>query len=127
MTTQARKVRKHDDSARSAVREGDRSNRLHLALIVIGGTIGFSNWRLSGFDFFTVERVRHIFLHDGAVAFGWFHYLAVDLFTGLWISRDADKRGFRRVVQAPILGLTFLAAPAGLLLWFIVRKLSRIS
>lgn len=76
------------------------------------------------FDFFTVERVRDIFLSDGAVAFGWFHYLAIDLFVGLWISQDADKHGVRRFVQGPILGLTFLASPAGLLLWLTVRKLT---
>lgn len=51
MITGVKKVYKHDDSARSAVQEGDRSNRLHLVLIVIGGTIGFSNWRLSGFGY----------------------------------------------------------------------------
>src|SRR3546814_18320544 len=53
---------------------------------------------------------------------GWVHYLAFDLFAGMWIARDADQKGFSRIVQFPLLVLTLLAGPVGLLAWLIVRE-----
>lgn len=81
------------------------------------------------FDFFSVQRVRDIFASDGAVAFGWLHYLAFDLFVAVWIAKDADERGFSRLAQAPILLATFLAGPVGLTIWLSIRsrKASNVS
>lgn len=76
---------------------------------------------MGGTDFTTIAGVRAIFATDAGVAIGWVHYLAFDLFAGLWIARDADAKGFSRLVQAPILLLTFLAGPAGLLVWLGLR------
>jgi hypothetical protein len=45
--------------------------------------------------FGSIEAVRALFMSDGGVVIGWTHYLAFDLFTGLWIARDADAKGFR--------------------------------
>lgn len=53
---------------------------------------------------------------------GWTHYLAFDLFIGQWIAKDADHKGFSRVTQAPILLLTLLAGPMGLLIWLLIRE-----
>jgi len=53
---------------------------------------------------------------------GWTHYLAFDLFIGQWIARDADNKGFNRLVQLPFLFLTLMAGPIGLLLWLVVRE-----
>lgn len=73
-------------------------------------------------SFTTIEGVRSMFMTDGGVTIGWIHYLALDLFAGLWIAKDADQKSFSRIVQAPVLLLTFLAGPAGLLLWLIIRE-----
>lgn len=73
-------------------------------------------------NFFTIEGVRTIFASDGGVTVGWVHYLAFDLFVGLWIARDADAKAFSRIIQAPILIATFLAGPLGLLVWLFVRE-----
>jgi hypothetical protein len=81
-----------------------------LGLIVSGTVdpVGASG----GADFTTIS---------GAVV-GWIHYLAFDLFVGLWIARDADAKNFSRLLQAPILLATFLAGPLGLLVWLAVRE-----
>lgn len=73
-------------------------------------------------SFTTIEGVRAIFLSDGGVTVGWIHYLALDLFTGMWIARDADAKGFARLWQAPVLLLTFVAGPLGLLVWLVIRE-----
>lgn len=75
-----------------------------------------------GFDFSSIEGVRGVFGSDGGVTIGWVHYLAFDLFVGLWIARDADAKEFSRILQAPILLATFLAGPIGLLMWLMVRE-----
>jgi hypothetical protein len=72
--------------------------------------------------FGSIPAVRAIFASDGGVVIGWTHYLAFDLFTGLWIASDADNKGFGRFTQAPFLLLTFLAGPIGLLAWLLVRE-----
>ena len=71
--------------------------------------------------FGTIEGVRAIFASDGGMVVGWVHYLAFDLFVGLWIARDADNKQFNRFVQAPVLLATFLAGPLGLLVWLVMR------
>ena len=71
---------------------------------------------------YTVEGIRALFMSDGGIVLGWTHYLAFDLFVGLWIARDADAKGFSRLVQLPILFLTLMAGPIGLLLWLIFRE-----
>ena len=73
-------------------------------------------------DFSTIAGVRAIFASDGGATIGWIHYLAFDLFTGLWIARDADAKKFSRLIQAPILLATFMAGPLGLLLWLGIRE-----
>lgn len=72
--------------------------------------------------FGSIEQVRAIFLSDGGVVIGWTHYLAFDLFTGLWIASDADNKGFSRVTQLPFLAATFIAGPIGLFFWLLLRE-----
>ena len=72
--------------------------------------------------FSSIAGVRALFASDGGVVIGWTHYLAFDLFTGLWIARDADHKQFGRLVQLPFLFATFMAGPVGLLAWLIVRE-----
>jgi hypothetical protein len=71
---------------------------------------------------YSIAGIRALFQSDAGIVLGWTHYLAFDLFAGLWIARDADAKSVSRWVQAPILLATFLAGPIGLLLWLIVRE-----
>ncbi len=68
---------------------------------------------------YSVRGLRALFASDGGIVIGWTHYLAFDLFVGCWIAEDADRRGLGRVLQAPVLLLTFFAGPAGLLLYWL--------
>ena len=73
-------------------------------------------------DFTTIEGIRALFATDGGIVLGWTHYLAFDVFIGQWIARDADNKGFHRLVQLPFLFLTLMAGPIGLLFWLMVRE-----
>lgn len=98
-----------------------------LCLIYATGLIGLVSGLLpnaggGGADFTSIEGIRAIFGSDGGVTIGWTHYLAFDLFVGLWIARDGDAKNISRFVQAPILLATFIAGPLGLLLWLGIRE-----
>lgn len=72
-----------------------------------------------GFD--SLANVKLLFSNDEPVLAGWIHYLVFDLFVGMWICHDADKRKINRWVLLPCLLLTFMLGPTGLLLYFIIR------
>jgi hypothetical protein len=74
---------------------------------------------------YSVPGLRALFMSDGGIVLGWTHYLAFDLFTGLWIARDADRRGVSRGAQLPFLFATLMAGPIGLGAWLAARKLWR--
>lgn len=74
----------------------------------------------ANFSDYSVRGLRALFRSDGGIVVAWTHYLALDLFVGCWIAEEADRRGLGRVAQAPILFLTFMAGPAGLLLYYLV-------
>ncbi|MFO6430154.1 ABA4-like family protein [Erythrobacter sp. W302b] len=98
-----------------------------LCLIYATGLIGLlsgliPNPQGGGADFTTIEGVRAIFGSDGGVTIGWTHYLAFDLFVGLWIARDGDAKNISRFIQAPVLLATFMAGPLGLLVWLGLRE-----
>lgn len=75
-----------------------------------------------GADFTSIEGVQAIFATRAGVTIGWTHYLAFDLFVGLWIARDGDAKNVSRLIQAPILLATFMAGPLGLLIWLGLRE-----
>ena len=89
---------------------------------LVGGLVDPVGPANAAVDFTTIEGVRSIFASNGGVTIGWTHYLAFDLFVGLWIARDADAKGLSRWVQAPILFATFMAGPFGLFVWLVVRE-----
>ena len=95
----------------------------YAAALVWALTVGFGEGPAA--DFTSIAGVRAIFATDGGVTVAWTHYLAFDLFVGCWIAERADATGLARGWQAPILILTFLAGPAGLLLWLVVAALRR--
>ena len=77
----------------------------------------------SGFT--TIAAVRALFSTDMGLLVGWTHYLVFDLFVGAWEARDARRRGFRHWLLIPCLLFTFMFGPLGLLLYVILRSVTR--
>lgn len=74
-----------------------------------------------GGGFGSITEVRALFANDAALAAGWLHYLAFDLFVGAWIAREGAAAGVPALILVPCFALTFLFGPAGLLLFLIIR------
>ncbi|MFT4725842.1 MAG: hypothetical protein ACI9UN_000337 [Granulosicoccus sp.] len=72
-----------------------------------------------GFD--SLANVQLLFTYPAAALAGWVHYLAFDLFVGGVIAKLADEIGLSRLIQAPILLLTFMFGPFGFLLFMLIK------
>ncbi len=72
-------------------------------------------------DFTTLAGVQALFDSQGGATIGWIHYLAFDLFVGIWVARNADRHGYLRIVQVPILFFVLMAGPLGLTLYLLLR------
>lgn len=72
-----------------------------------------------GFD--SLTNVQQLFTFPGAALAGWVHYLAFDLFIGGLIAKQADEIGLSRLIQLPILLMTFMFGPFGLFLFYIIK------
>ena len=72
-------------------------------------------------DFSTLTGVQQLLSTPGGATVGWIHYLAFDLFVGLWVARNADKYGFARWLQIPILLFVLMLGPLGLVLYLLLR------
>jgi hypothetical protein len=74
-----------------------------------------------GGGFESIAQVRALFMNDAALAAGWLHYLAFDLFVGTWIAREGLAVGVPRLLLLLCLLLTFLFGPVGFLLFLLLR------
>jgi hypothetical protein len=73
-------------------------------------------------SFSTLEGVMALFDSPVVALIGWVHYLCFDLFVGRWIMNDAPNGGYRLV---PVLFLTLVFGPLGLLLYIAGRDFFR--
>lgn len=94
---------------------------LYLVLLVYG----LSQGPADGASFNSLTGVRALFRSDWGLLTGWVHYLCFDLLVGAWIVNDAEARGldagWRRWARVPVLFLTFMLGPVGLLTWLGLR------
>ena len=72
-----------------------------------------------GYD--SMAAVQRLLAQPALLAAGWLHYLAFDLFVGSWISERAAALGWPHLLVLPLLALTFLFGPAGLLAFALLR------
>lgn len=77
-------------------------------------------------DLTTLAGLTEGFSRPEAVLVGWVHYLAFDLWVGSWAIEDAGKRRIPHLAMLPVLFLTLMAGPVGLLVYLALRtSLSR--
>ena len=74
-------------------------------------------------DFTTLEGVRRGLAHEPGALAAWSHMLALDLFTGAWIYRQARRLDAPAWVRVPSLVFAFMAGPFGLLIFLVWRWL----
>jgi len=92
-----------------------------LLLAAVYAVLILHGARVQGGGFGSLAQVARLFTSQELLLAGWIHYLAFDLFTGAWQTRDALRLGLSRWLVAPCLVLTFLFGPIGLALYLLLR------
>jgi Domain of unknown function (DUF4281) len=92
-----------------------------LLPMMMAGVIDAAGPEGGSVDFTQLSGVMALFDSKGGATIGWIHYLAFDLFVGLWVARNADRHGYARWVQVPILFFVLMAGPFGLTLYLLLR------
>jgi hypothetical protein len=99
---------------------------LPLALAVVYLAMLATHWRGQG-GFGSIAEVRALFDVPGALVAGWVHYLAFDLFVGSWIAERASALQLPHALLVPVLLLTFMFGPLGLLAFAVLKPQATLS
>lgn len=74
-----------------------------------------------GGGFGSLQGIAILFANPYALAAGWIHYLAFDLFVGAWEVRDSQQQGVPHWLVIPCLVFTFMLGPVGLVMYLAIR------
>lgn len=97
---------------------------LYAYLIVLGRRHDDPAQPVRG-HFFSLKGVIQLFRSPRVVLAGWVHYLAFDLMVGLYIVQDAARHGLPHLWLLPLLLLTLMLGPMGLLAYLLLRMAVR--
>ncbi len=89
-----------------------------IFLCVLFAGAGAADASAASPDFNSLAGVMALFDDEWGALAGWVHYLCFDLFVARWIMGDAPNGGYR---LAPVLFLTLMLGPVGLLLYTSAR------
>ncbi len=81
----------------------------------------FATHGMGGGGYDSIAAVQRLLAVPGLLAAGRLHYLAFDLFVGAWIAERAGVLGVPHLLVLPLLALTFMFGPAGLLAFAVLR------
>jgi hypothetical protein len=77
---------------------------------------------LVGFELYTgLDGLYSMFSNEAFLLIFWLHFLAISLFTGSWIVRDAKKYFVPTLVTILSLVLTYFTGPIGLVFYWFMR------
>jgi hypothetical protein len=72
-------------------------------------------------SFGTLANIKALFTDDTMVTAGWIHYLAFDLFVGLYIINQGIQLKMKRWKYTLCLPFTFMFGPTGLLIFYLFK------
>ena len=83
---------------------------------------------LSSYDFnnnFTLylglKNLSNLFSNNSYLITFWIHFVAINLFTGGWIVKDAQKLSINKFLTIIPLIITYLIGPVGLFVYWLIR------
>ena len=77
---------------------------------------------LDSFELYSgLNGLYAIFANEILLLIFWLHFLAISLFLGAWIVRDARKYLIPKIITIPSLILTYFTGPVGLVFYWFIR------
>ena len=75
-----------------------------------------------GFELYSgLDGLYSMFANEILLLVFWLHFLAISLFAGAWIVRDARKYLIPKIITIPSLVLTYFSGPVGLVIYWFLR------
>ena len=75
-----------------------------------------------GFELYSgLDGLYSMFSNEILLLVFWLHFLAISLFAGAWIVRDARKYFIPKIITIPSLILTYFSGPVGLVIYWFLR------
>ena len=71
--------------------------------------------------YFSINDITDLFSDKSFLMMFWIHFIAINLFTGGWIVKDAGKFSINKLVLIVPLVITYLIGPLGLFLYWLIR------
>ena len=77
---------------------------------------------LDSFELYNgINGLYSMFANETILLIFWLHFLAISLFVGAWIVRDAKKYFIPRIIVIPCLIFTYFTGPVGLVIYWFLR------
>ena len=75
-----------------------------------------------GFELYSgLNGLYSMFANEILLLVFWLHFLAISLFAGAWIVRDARKYFIPKIITIPSLILTYFSGPVGIVIYWFLR------
>jgi hypothetical protein len=94
-----------------------------IAVLSVAYALLFPNTLGGSGDGMSLAGISAAFQNPKVALLGWVHYLAFDLFVGMWEVQDAQTHQISHWFVIPCLVGTFLAGPIGLLAYLVIRTI----
>ena len=68
-----------------------------------------------------IDGLYSMFSNENLLLIFWLHFLALSLFLGAWMTRDAKKFFIPKIILIPSLIITYFTGPVGLVISWLLR------
>ena len=77
---------------------------------------------LEGFKLYLgLDSLDEIYTNESLLLVFWLHFLALSLFVGAWIARDAERHMMPKFLSAPCILITYFTGPLGVVIYWFIR------
>ena len=95
---------------------------LSSGYVYLSYNLYLGNEIFDGFELYNgIDGLYSMFANEILLLIFWLHFLAISLFTGAWIVRDARKYFIPKIITVPSLVLTYFTGPVGLVVYWFFR------
>jgi len=95
---------------------------LAIAYIFVARQIILENNIFEGFKLYLgLDGLDEIYSNESLRLIFWLHFLAISLFIGAWIARDAERHLVPKAFSAPCILMTYFTGPFGIVIYWFVR------
>ena len=100
-----------------------------IAPLLLAAAYGYLSYNLyldndilSGFELYSgLDGLYSMFANEILLLIFWLHFLAISLFAGAWMVRDARKYFIPKIITIPSLVITYFSGPVGLVIYWFFR------